>query len=69
LYLLQSDREIGIDGMKYYFSWERIKEQHGVCVCGWGEKLFFFMFFVYYIYCTTLLIYGIVERKKKNSFA
>ena len=57
--------EFGIDGMKYYFSWERIKEQHG----GGGQKLFVFVFFfVHYIYCTTLLIYGIVKRIKKNYF-
>jgi hypothetical protein len=56
--------------MKYNFSWERIKEHHGVCVGGRGEgKSCFVVFFVYYIYCTTLLIYGIVKRKKKNSFA
>ena len=33
-------------------------------VCG-GGKLFF-VFFVYYIYCTTLLIYGMVKRKKEK---
>ena len=35
-YLLQSDREFRIDGMKYYFSCERIKQQHGVCGVGGG---------------------------------
>ena len=48
-YLLQSDREFGIDGMKYYFSWERIKEQHGVCVCGGGQKLFFLCFWLLHV--------------------
>ena len=71
-YLLQSDREFRIDGMKYYFSCERIKQQHGVCGVGggggWGQKLFFLMFFVYYLYCTTLLVYGMVKRKKKKLF-
>jgi hypothetical protein len=35
---------------------------------GVGEvaKAVFFMFFVYYIYCTTLLIYGMVKRKKRK---
>ena len=30
-------KELGIDGMKYYFSWEIIKEQHWyTCLCLWG---------------------------------
>ena len=36
---------------------------------GGGQKLVVFVFFfVHYIYCTTLLIYGIVKRIKKNYF-
>jgi hypothetical protein len=47
--------------------WLKIYEQLQIR-CG-GGKSCFLCFNVYYIYCTTLLIYGIVKRKKKNFFA
>ena len=47
------------DGMNYYFSWVRIKKQHVLC----GNRCF--CNFVYYIYCTTLLMYGLVKKNKK----
>ena len=54
---MQTDREFEIDAMKYYFSLVRIKKQHGV-----GVAKAVSVFFVYYIYCTTLLMYGIVKK-------
>ena len=43
---ISNNREFGIDGMKYYFSWERIKEQRGVCLCVHDQTVYINIYYV-----------------------
>ena len=54
--------------MKYYFSFERIKGQHGVCVWwGWRKLFFFILCFLFITYIVPYCWYMVWLKEKRKT--